>query len=49
MAEIITYKRKLCLLRIDLFDLADAFNGLMLKYVATQSVNGISWVNNYPT
>lgn len=36
-------------MRINLFDAADLFDGFVLKNIATQTINGISGVNDEPT
>jgi hypothetical protein len=47
MAQIMTDKRKLRLLRIYLFDSANAFYGLGLGDITPHTIYRIRWVNNH--
>ena len=47
VAQIMANKGQLCLLRVNAFNLADAFDCLVLKNIAAQTVNSIGWVNDY--
>ena len=45
-AQIITDKGKICFLRLNIFYLADLFNGFMLIDITTKPIDSIGWINN---
>ena len=47
VAQVIAHKRKLRLVRVHLLDKADALDGLVLKNIAAQPIDGIGGIDNY--